>query len=195
MRTRILMALAVVAGSTAVGCTSVDTTGPEVPSAVAFGGEEPPPPCDPTKDVCDEPAIGRMTGGGGQVTIGDVFVSRGLTLHCDITLSNNLEINWAGNRWHLDKPITSASCIDDPAVNPAPPPAPFDTFIGEGVGRLNGVDGYLVQFTFVDGGEPGGRNDRAAILITAPDGSTALNVPMSALTRGNLQAHYDQPHR
>ena len=193
MRTRILMMLATVASGAAVGCTSVETTGPEVPSAVARGGELP-PECDPKYQVCEEPALGRMTGGGGQIVIGNVFVSRGLTLHCDITLSNNLEINWSGNRWHLDKPITSATCIDDPAVNPAPPPAPFDTFVGEATGRLNGVDGYLVQFTFVDGGEPGGRNDRAQIQIFAPDGSLVLNVPMSALTRGNLQAHYDQPH-
>lgn len=151
--------------------------------------------------VCREgPGVGRMTGGGGQLTIDDVRVTRGFTIHCDITLSNNLEINWGdGMKWHIDKPLTSAECIDDPAVDPAPPPAPFDTFTGEGVGSLNGVDGSVVRFTFVDAGEPGGRNDRAEIKIWAPgdDPDTdppVLDVPMSFLDHGNIQAHYDQPH-
>jgi hypothetical protein len=143
--------------------------------------------------------IGRMTGGGGQITVGGILVTRGFTIHCDITLSNNLEINWEGNRWHIDKPLTSAECFDDPAISPEPPPAPFDTFIGEGVGRLNGVDGSMVRFTFIDSGEPGGGNDQAAIAIWAPgaDPDTdppVLNVPLSFLDQGNLQAHYDQPH-
>ena len=193
MRIRILGVLAALASGAALGCAAPEAISSPEPRIV-FGGEEP-PECDPKTQSCEEPAIGRMTGGGGQVTIGNVFVSRGFTLHCDITLSNNLEINWPNNKWHLDKPITSADCVDDPTVNPAPPPAPFDTFNGEATGRLNGVDGYFIRFTFVDGGEPGGRNDRASILITAPDGSVMLNVPMSALTRGNLQAHEDQPHR
>lgn len=156
--------------------------------AVAAGA----PRCDPKIEKCE--AIGRMTGGGGQIIIGDVRVTRGFTIHCDIVLSNNLEINWSGNRWHLDKPLTSAQCVDDPAVSPEPPPAPFDTFIGEGDGRLNGQDGSRVEFIFVDEGEPGGKNDRAQIQIFDSNGALVLNVPMSFLDHGNLQAHYDQPH-
>jgi len=141
-----------------------------------------------------ESTPGRMTGGGSQITIGDVRVTRGFTIHCDITLSNNLEINWPDNKWHITKPLTMALCVDDPAVHPEPPPAPFDTFIGEGVGEWNGQPGSIVRFTFVDAGEPGGKNDRAQIMVWAADGSLVLNVPMSFLTNGNLQAHYDQPH-
>ena len=193
MRTKILVGLAVLA-SAVVSCSQQDITAPSkrhfVPG-ISFGGL--PGECDSKYQDCD--IDGRMTGGGGQITIGNVFVSRGFTIHCDIVLSNNLEINWPGNKWHLDKPLTSATCIDDPAISPEPPPAPFDTFIGEGIGRLNGVDGYLARFIFADAGEPGGKNDRAQIVITAPDGSVVLNVPMSFLDRGNIQAHYDQPHR
>ena len=139
---------------------------------------------------------GRMTGGGGQIVIGDVFVSRGFTIHCDITLSNNIEINWPGNKWHLDKPITSALCIDDPTISPVPPDAPFDTFIGTAVGRLNGVDGSQLRFVFVDDGERGGPNhDKAQIQIWGPAGNLVLNIPLSVLDRGNIQAHYDQPHK
>jgi hypothetical protein len=138
---------------------------------------------------------GRMTGGGNQIIVGGVRITRGFTIHCDIVLSNNLEINWNGNRWHLDKPLTSARCLDDPDISPLPPAAPFDTFIGEGIGRYNGVDGYKVEFKFADAGEPGGENDKAGILITAPNGDVVLDVPFQFLSHGNVQAHYDQPHK
>ncbi len=138
---------------------------------------------------------GRMTGGGGQqVALGGIYVTRGFTIHCDLTLSNNLEINWPGNKWHIDKPLTLAICSDDPAVDPAPPPAPFDTFYGEGIGVLNGEDGALVQFTFIDGGEPSGEGDMAAIRITSAGGEVVLDIPLTPLDNGNIQAHYDQPH-
>lgn len=147
-------------------------------------------------NTADDPPpnlLGRMTGGGAQV-FGDVKITRGFTIHCDIILSNNLEINWKGNKWHIDKPLTKATCIDDPAYREQPPVAPFNTFIGEGIGRLNGVDGSKVYFTFIDAGEPG-KNDKAAIKIIAPDGVTvALDIPLSLLDHGNIQAHYDQPH-
>lgn len=137
---------------------------------------------------------GRMTGGGAQV-YGNVKITRGFTIHCDLVLSNNLQINWGGNKWHIDKPLTKATCFDDPAYQEQPPRAPFNTFIGEGTGRLNGVDGSKVYFTFIDAGEPG-KNDKAAIRIIAPDGVTVvLDVPLSLLDHGNIQAHYDQPHK
>ena len=160
--------------------------GANIPGALIVFTNTPLPPPPPP------PAEGRMTGGGFQLTNG-VRVSRGFTIHCDIILSNNLEINWDDNKWHIDKPLTKATCIDDPAYDPTPPVAPFDTFIGEGVGRLNGVDGYLVQFTFIDAGEPG-TGDKAAIRIIAPDNTVVLDIPLSLLGGGNIQAHYDQPH-
>ena len=51
-----------------------------------------------------------------------------------------------------------------------------------------------IEFTLVDAGEPG-RSDEMAILITAPNGTVVLNVPRQHLTGGNLQAHFDQPHK
>ena len=119
----------------------------------------------------------------------------GFTLHCDIVLSNNLEVNWAGGRWHLDKPITLARCEDDPAIAPRPPVAPFDTFHGEATGRLNGVDGSRIEFTFVDDGEGRNSGDQARIRIYAPGSNTVvLDVPLQLTANGNIQAHYDQPH-
>ena len=138
---------------------------------------------------------GRMTGGGIKATgtKGEI-VTFGLTLHCDITLSNNLEVNWAGHQWHLAKPITSASC-DNIQMDPEPPASPIDTFEGEGYGRLDGVGDSFVQFRFEDHGEPGS-NDKVYIKIYEPGSMSdvALEVELQKISVGNWQMHYDQPH-
>lgn len=143
-----------------------------------------------------DPGLGRFTGGGNQVIVGGARISRGLTLHCDLLLSNNLEVNWQGNQFHMLDHLTTLECSDDPAIIQAPPPAPLDTFRGVGQGRYNGQEGYTIEFTLQDYGEPG-RNDRAALKIypTGSPNSPVLNVPLQLLTSGNLQAHYDQPHK
>jgi hypothetical protein len=149
-------------------------------------------------DLDCEPDLvnGRFTGGGHQVRIGDARVTRGLTIHCDLLLSNNLEVNWGGNQFHMTEHLTTVECSDDPAIIQDPPPAPLDTLVGVGTGRYNGTDGYTIEFTLVDYGEPG-RNDRAALRIyeTADPANVVLHVPLQVLTGGNLQAHFDQPHR
>lgn len=144
----------------------------------------------------EELAGGRFTGGGNQVRIGQARVTRGLTIHCDLKLSNNLEVNWGGNQFHMTEHLTTVACTDDPAIIQAPPPAPLDTLIGVGTGRYNGTDGYTIEFTLVDYGEPGS-NDRMRILIykTGSPSTIVLNVPLQTLSGGNLQAHYDQPHK
>jgi hypothetical protein len=111
-------------------------------------------------------------------------------------LSNNLEINWNGNHFHMTEHMTTVSCTDDPDIIQAPPPAPIDTLVGVGTGRYNGEDGYTIEFTLVDGGEPG-TDDQMAILIyaTGDPGDVVLDVPLQNMSGGNLQAHEDQPHR
>jgi hypothetical protein len=141
----------------------------------------------------EELAGGRFTGGGNQVRVGEARVTRGLTIHCDLKLSNNLEVNWGGNQFHMTEHLQTVACTDDPAIIQDPPPAPLDTLIGVGTGRYNGVDGYTIEFTMVDYGEPG-KNDRMAIKIFK-GASVVLNVPLQTLNSGNLQAHYDQPHK
>ena len=54
---------------------------------------------------------------------------------------------------------TTVACTDDPAIIQRPPAAPLDTLIGIGTGRYNNVDGFTIEFTLVDYGEPG-RTDR-----------------------------------
>jgi hypothetical protein len=147
------------------------------------------PECGRTED-------GRFTGGGSQLRIGDVRVTRGLTIHCDLLLSNNLEVNWGGKRFHMTEHLTTVECSDHPNIIQAPPVAPLDTLIGVGTGRYNGVDGYTIEFTLQDFGEPGSE-DRMAIKIyeTANPANVVLNVPLQVLSGGNLQAHFDQPHK
>lgn len=142
------------------------------------------------------PGTGRFTGGGKQVDVGVAKVTRGLTIHCDLKLSNNLEINWGvGENFHMTQ-HTAARCSDDLAIDQRPPVAPVDTIEGVGIGRYNNVDGYTVLFTIIDAGEPG-RNDMMGMRIfeTANPSHVVLNVSLSYLTTGNLQAHYDQPHK
>jgi hypothetical protein len=190
MRIKVLpFAGAIAIATFAASCSDRDVLAPQATTLGVASQEV----CDPKIDK-ECLALGRMTGGGPSITVGGVKVTKGLTLHCDITLSNNLEINWEGNSWHLDKPIETAECVDDPTIAPEPPPAPFDTFIGTATGRLNGVDGSRCEFTFVDAGEPGGKNDMAGIRIFDAAGNLVLDLPLSPTEGGNLQAHYDQPH-
>jgi hypothetical protein len=145
---------------------------------------------------CGRTGEGRFTGGGSQVRVGDVRVTRGLTIHCDLLLSNNLEVNWGGKKFHMTEHLTTVECSHDPSIIQAPPAAPLDALIGVGTGRYNGDDGYTIEFTLRDYGEPG-TDDKMAIKIyqTANPANVVLNVPLQNLSGGNLQAHFDQPHK
>jgi hypothetical protein len=149
----------------------------------------------PTEPCTGATGEGRFTGGGFQIRVGEARVTRGLTIHCDLLLSNNLEVNWGGNKFHMLEHLTTVECSDSPTIIQFPPAAPLDTLIGVGTGRFNGVDGYTIEFTLVDYGEPGSA-DRAALRIyqTSNPANVVLNVPLQVLAGGNLQAHYDQPH-
>jgi len=129
----------------------------------------------------------RMTGGGtipGKVE----DIRHGFELHCDAAkIPNNLEVNWGkGNKFHMET-LDSAGCTDDPSIDEGNPVAGFDTYVGSGTGRYNGVAGAIVKFEFTDAGEPG-VNDTARITITAPDTSVILAVSGN-ITKGNQQAH------
>lgn len=158
-------------------------------------------------DCCKPPEEnleGRMTG-GGVVRLGgegpegpvEVKITHGFTLHCDQRLSNNLEVNWGGNQWHINPKgvLSDVSCTDDPLVAEEPPPAPFDKLCAKARGRYNGELGYKIDFCLQDAGEPGGKNDKASMTITGPLGGLVLEVPWGLTESGNLQAHYDQPHK
>lgn len=144
---------------------------------------------------CVEDGTGRFTGGGNQVEVADAKVTRGLTIHCDLLLSNNLEVNWGGNHFHMLEHLSTVACTDSPDIDQNPPKAPLDTLIGIGTGRYNNVDGFTISFTLVDAGEPG-TSDQMAIRIfeTANPANVVLDIPLTFLTGGNLQAHFDQPH-
>jgi hypothetical protein len=138
-----------------------------------------PPPCD-----------GRMTGGGSVFFGVDprVRVTRGFEIHCDLSVPNNLQVNWLkGNKFHLTE-LTYANCTDDPNIIQDPPAAPFDTFEGRGIGKYNNQPGATIHFIFVDAGEPG--TEDWAMIVVEFGGDVVLDVA-GFIDRGNLQAHSD----
>ena len=131
--------------------------------------------------------VGRMTGGGSVYTEDGNRVTHGFELHCDPDVGpNNLQVNFDGNRFHLEQ-LLRVACYDDPALNPLPRAAPFDTLVGEGLGRFNGQSGYRIWFTLTDNGEPG-QTDFARLEIRDPQGRLLLFVAGN-LHNGNHQAH------
>lgn len=144
---------------------------------------------------------GRFTGGGKQVTVNDatghsVAVTKGFEVDCDLHQpSNNLEVNWqdpaqTAHQFHMTA-FTSAVCAL--TGNPTPPPAPVNNIIGTGNGRFDGTDGYTIVFQLIDNGEPG-KNDMASFKVyeTANPAHVVLDVPLTTITGGNVQAHVDQ---
>lgn len=137
------------------------------------------------------PGTGRFTGGGKEVVVGVVTVTYGFEVDCDLHQpSNNLEINWNGNQFHMTD-FTAAVCTLQ--GNPKPPKAPVNTIVGTGTGRYDGTDGYTVVFELQDNGEPG-NNDEASFIVyqTGNPSNVVLNVPLQVVTSGNIQAHVDQ---
>jgi len=132
-----------------------------------------------------------MTGGGSVFGKGSQRVTHGFELHCDPAVGpNNLEVNWSGNHFHMEELLT-ASCPNDPTINPPPPPATdggFDTFIGTGTGRCNGVEGATISFTFTDAGEPGTKDTATFVITGCPSPVDGITVS-GPLKKGNHQAH------
>ncbi len=136
---------------------------------------------------------GRMTGGGSVGLLEDnpgFRITHGFELHCDAAkLPNNLEVNWSGNRFHLES-LTTNSCVLQPP-DPRPPAAPIWRMDGTGAGRYNGQSGCSISFSLTDRGEPG-TSDEAFFVITCP----VLGVVLSGggvLTFGNHQALRETP--
>lgn len=133
---------------------------------------------------------GFMTGGGSIgnsiVNGAETRVTHGFELQCNIFKSpNNLEVNWNGNKFHLEN-LTSTTCFND-SISPNPPKAGFDRITGTGIGRYNGVEGAKASWRFTDAGEPG-QDDKATIFIADANGNTVL-VVSGKLDKGNQQAH------
>jgi len=132
---------------------------------------------------------GRMTGGGSIFRADGQRVTHGFEIHCDVAdVPNRLEINWGGDRFHLDT-LLGASCFTDPSIDSGHPAAPFNTYIGIGTGSFDGVPGATAFWTFTDAGEPG-KKDIATIIIKDNLGNVVLTATGN-LDSGNQQAHVD----
>lgn len=143
------------------------------------------------------PGTGRFTGGGKQVTVGGVVVTKGFEVDCDLHQpSNNLEINWSNpgesgsHHFHME---TFDAAVCTLVKKPNPPTAPVNTIVAMGTGKFDNSDGYTVQFELVDNGEPG-TSDAAMFKVyqTSNPSNVVLNCPLEVITGGNIQAHVDQ---
>lgn len=131
---------------------------------------------------------GRMTGGGSIFSQDGIRVTHGFSVDSNLQdSSNNLQVNWGkGNQFHVSK-LTKAVLVYDPNIDAKKPTADFNTFTGEGMGSYNGKEGFVIEFTFTDAGEPGTK-DSASIIIKDPDGKVVL-AASGNLDKGNQQAH------
>jgi hypothetical protein len=167
-----------------------DATGGLMFDLAAFNAD-PTPVITAILDACEVAVLlsnGRMTGGGRMADENGNRVTHGFTLQCNTANTpNNLQINWAENSFHLET-LDSAQCSDNENYSEANPVAGLDTFIGTATGRLNGVPGATVEFTFTDQGEPGKDADTASILIKDAGANVVLSVTES-INQGNHQAH------
>ena len=173
---------------------TIDPCVDATPAGVDFRtnpGDTPPPPPPP---LCD----GRFTGGGFQINANDVKVTRGFELHCDALLSNNFEVNWkdaSGNahNFHTDKNPEVAECSKP--VLPNPPDAGVSRIvILNQPGSLDGADGHTITIVLEDHGEPG-TEDRAYIAIDTIGITNGSVASPALIDGGNVQAHFDQPHK
>jgi hypothetical protein len=146
--------------------------------------------------VCFAWIPGRLTGGGSIFTDTGMRVTHGFELQCQVEgpdgklitpLPNNLEVNWEGNRFHLES-LTTGECTVDPNINSYPPKAPFNTYTGEGLRRYNGEEGARILFKLTDAGEPGS-GDLAQFTVFDKSGTVVLSSGPHFLTFGNHHAH------
>lgn len=129
---------------------------------------------------------GRMTVGGTHAGATGTVTTSG-TLRCNGS-PNRLTVSWSTGSLTLDH-VDSITCINDAELQEQPQ-AFFDTLMGVGSGTLAGGGRANVEFTFVDGGEPGTR-DAADLVIKTPAGHVLLD-SAGTLTGGNFQAHRSQ---
>ena len=114
-----------------------------------------------------------MAGDGSVV---GALISYEFSLHCDPNRgASSLWVAWGdGNGFELTR-VTDAVCRDDSAIDPSWPSANFDTYHGEGQGRVDGEDGARAKWIFTDAGEPG-RDDHAEIAVYGPDGDLVFEI-------------------
>ena len=147
-----------------------------------------------------EQTPGYMIGGGigmaSSESNGDFIVLHAFQLHCDELLGpNTLEVNWLGNKFHLEE-LERVTCTDDGSRNEPPPsrdnsgnkPGPtLDVYDGAGFGRYNGECGAFAEWVFDDNGEPGDADGIVWLVIKNKNGDKVLEFTGFDLIVGNHQ--------
>lgn len=175
--------------------TSVTVT--STPASIGFAIAEFSIDCVELTPPSTPGAPGRLTG-GGRVSSGSDTASYGFNLRCDSEdKRQNMNLKWPdGNHFkshgsHGDT-VVSMACTDDPLIEEAPPLAGFDTMSVVLSGEYNGVEGATASFVFKDAGEPGNGIDSVSIVVEDAGGDTVLDIPLTLIDGGNIQAHKGQ---
>lgn len=109
----------------------------------------------------------RMFGGGTQFTSTGAQVSYGMDLHCDASIQPNyLQATWGDGNVFVMQNMGAASCTG----------LPFNAHSGSGTGTINGEAGATVQWTLIDGGQPGVWRDSGQLVIRNASGETVLEI-------------------
>ncbi|HEX9801082.1 MAG TPA: hypothetical protein VGC00_13030 [Thermoanaerobaculia bacterium] len=137
--------------------------------------------------------------GGGTFTCRDgddneVIVTHGFDLRCE-GRPNNLQLNWNGNRFHLQG-LEDRECDEDEEEGE------FEIEI-DGTGRYNGESGAVICASFADAGEPGAGEDEVEIVLLESggecdhggdevefEGDVILECAEELLTSGDHRAHF-----
>ena len=131
-------------------------------------------------------------------------VTHGFQLHCDSQSGpNNLEVNWLGNKFHLEQ-LENALCFDDGTENEPPPISngnpnsrkpTLDVYYGEGYGRYNGECGAYAKWVMDDNGEPGRIDQIVAMVIWNSTGNLTLNINPDQLgvTNTSISGNWSNP--
>ena len=138
-----------------------------------------------------------MTGGGSIFATeygGGQRFTHGFQLDCVPRRNDTLQVNDHGTGWNFHlREVTAAICIDDPGLEPNPPEATFDTYVGQGTGICRNVGGESrscwATWTFTDGGEIGGCLRDTAVIEVRDDDNNLLIGVSGDVNCGNHQAH------
>ena len=152
--------------------------------------------CD-ADGACDEATVtvtvraigkpGRLTGGAYTLALGGK-IHHQVGLACTAAGGGRLTVRGKAGTFELTR-VDYALCVDAPGFASAPPEAGWDMHRGSGTGTFNGVPGYTIEWTLIDGGEPAVA-DRSEITVRSPGGAVVLS-EAGVLGGGNHQAHAD----
>jgi uncharacterized repeat protein (TIGR01451 family) len=138
----------------------------------------PPPPPPP-------PVVQGQVNGSGEIAAAGDSAKLVLALSCNAGSGPaNLQVTLGSHKFKM-KQLTAATCSGASITQDDGTIVPFSTIAGTGAGEYDKSDGYLVSFSFTDGGAA--QSDTATLAVTNAQGNVVLTVS-GVLTKGQIKA-------